>query len=35
MFHTDSNRDEVTAAFVCPPVLMFARTGAPKPMEES
>ena len=32
---TVSNKDEVTAAGVTPPVLMFALTGAPNPMEES
>ena len=32
---TDSNNEDVTTALVDPPVLMFARTGAPKPMEES
>ena len=32
---TDSNNDDVTKAFVRPPVLMFERTGAPNPMEES
>lgn len=32
---TDSNKDDVTTAFVSPPVLMFARTGAPNPIEES
>ena len=32
---TDSNNDDVTTASVSPPVLMFARTGAPNPMEES
>jgi hypothetical protein len=32
---TDSSKDDVTAALVTPPVLMFARTGAPKPIEES
>lgn len=33
--HTVSNKDEVTTALVTPPVLIFVRTGAPKPMEES
>lgn len=32
---TISNKDDVTAALVTPPVLMFARTGAPNPIEES
>lgn len=32
---TDSNNDDVTTASVILPVLMFARTGAPKPMEAS
>lgn len=32
---TDSSKDEVTTALVNPPVLMLARTGAPKPIEES
>ncbi|MFS7937134.1 hypothetical protein Hanom_Chr05g00424061 [Helianthus anomalus] len=32
---TVSNKVEVTAAVVTPPVLMFARTGAPNPIEES
>lgn len=32
---TDSNNDDVTRASVNLPVLMFARTGAPKPIEES
>jgi len=32
---TDSSKDDVTAAFVRPPALMLARTGAPKPIEES
>ena len=32
---TDSNNEDVTTALVDPPVLMFAQTGAPKPMEES
>jgi len=35
MMLTDSNKDDVTTAFVNPPVLMFARTGAPNPIEES
>lgn len=32
---TVSNNDDVTAALVTVPILMFARTGAPNPMEES
>lgn len=32
---TDSNNDDVTTAFVAPPALMLARTGAPKPIDES
>lgn len=32
---TVSNNDDATAASVGPPVLMFARTGAPNPIEES
>lgn len=32
---TDSSNDDVTAALVAPPILMLARTGAPKPIEES
>jgi hypothetical protein len=32
---TVSNKDDVMAALVTPPVLMFARTGAPNPIEES
>lgn len=32
---TDSNKEDVTVALVIPPVLMLARTGAPKPIEES
>lgn len=32
---TVSNKDDVTAALVNVPALMFARTGAPKPIEES
>lgn len=35
MILTDSSKDDVTEALVTPPVLMFARTGAPKPIEES
>lgn len=32
---TDSSKDDVTTASVTTPVLIFARTGAPKPIEES
>lgn len=32
---TDSNKDDVTTAFGNPPVLMLARIGAPKPIDES
>ena len=32
---TDSSKVDVTAALVTPTVLMLARTGAPKPIEES
>lgn len=32
---TDSSNEDVTTALVNPPLLMFERTGAPKPMEES
>jgi len=32
---TVSNKDDVMAALVTPPVLMFARTGAPNPIDES
>lgn len=32
---TDSSKDDVTAALVTPAVLMLARMGAPKPIEES
>lgn len=32
---TVSNKDDVTAALVTALVLMFARTGAPNPIEES
>lgn len=32
---TVSNKDEVIAASVTPPDRMFARTGAPNPIEES
>lgn len=33
--HTVSIRFEAIAAFVTPPALMLARTGAPNPIEES
>jgi hypothetical protein len=32
---TDSNKEEVTNALVDAPVLMFCRTGAPNPIDES
>lgn len=32
---TDSIKEDATAACVTPPILMLARTGAPKPIEES
>lgn len=32
---TVSSKDDVTEALVTLPVLMFARTGAPNPIEES
>lgn len=32
---TDSNNDDLTAAVINPLLLIFARTGAPKPIEES
>lgn len=32
---TVSSKDDVTAAFVSPVALILARTGAPKPIEES
>jgi hypothetical protein len=32
---TDSSSDDVTIALVIAPALMFARTGAPKPIEAS
>lgn len=32
---TDSSRDDVTAASITPPALILARTGAPKPIDES
>lgn len=32
---TVSNSVEVTEAFITPPILMFARTGASNPIEES
>jgi len=32
---TDSSKDDVTAESVIRPVLILARTGAPKPIEES
>lgn len=32
---TVSIKDDATTALVTPPALMFARTGAPKPIEES
>lgn len=35
LIHTDSSKDDVTTELVTPPALMFARTGAPKPIEES
>ena len=33
--HTDSNNEDVIAALVSPWVLMLARTGAPKPIEDA
>ena len=32
---TDSNKDEVTIGQLAPELLMFVRTGAPNPIDES
>jgi len=34
-FLTDSSKDDATAESIILPLLMLARTGAPKPIEES